>query len=291
MLLIIRSSKGYAVSLPFCLRSIQRRQPMNYKLLVAEDVSEERNALVSTLKKHLGGFVTILEAGDGQEAMNLCRQEKPDVLILNIEMPFFSGLDVARAAREESIPCAILFISDYDNFSYAKQAIALRALDYILQPYEEEKLILSIQEAIAHVSQPHPAISNPLHSVMVSNSADEEAEAKRITIVREDISAYIDRHYMEELSMKTVARAMNYSDAYFCKLFKQCFQVNFSAYLNEYRIRKASSMMANPRLNIKDIGLACGYVDSNYFSRVFKRFTGQTPTEYRLSLMEKVIRN
>ena len=91
--------------------------------------------------------------------------------------------------------------------------------------------------------------------------------------------------------MKTVARAMNYSDAYFCKLFKQCFQVNFSTYLNEYRIRKASSMMANPRLNIKDIGLACGYVDSNYFSRVFKQFTGQTPSEYRLSLMEKVMRN
>ena len=64
---------------------------MNYKLLVAEDVSEERSALVSTLKKHLTGAVTILEARDGREALNLCRQEKPDVLILNIEMPFFSG--------------------------------------------------------------------------------------------------------------------------------------------------------------------------------------------------------
>lgn len=264
---------------------------MNYKLLVAEDVSEERNALVSTLKKHLGGFITILEAGDGQEALNLCRREKPDVLILNIEMPFFSGLDVARAAREENIPCTILFISDYDNFSYAKQAIALRALDYILKPYEEEKLILSIQDAMAHVSRQYPTVSIPLRSAPVRSSAEEDAEVTRITMVREDIGAYIDQHYMEELSMKTVARAMNYSDAYFCKLFKQCFQVNFSTYLSEYRIRKASSMMENPRLNIKDIGLACGYTDSNYFSRVFKRFTGQTPTEYRLSLMEKVMRN
>jgi YesN/AraC family two-component response regulator len=110
-------------------------------------------------------------------------------------------------------------------------------------------------------------------------------------MVRQDIIAYIDRHYMEELSMKAVARAMNYSDAYFCKLFKQCFQVNFSTYLNEYRIRKACTMMENLRRNIKDIGVDCGYTDSNYFSRVFKRFTGQTPTEYRLSIMEKVMRN
>lgn len=264
---------------------------MNYKLLVAEDITEERNALVSTLKKHLGRFVTILEAGDGQEAVHLCKQEKPDVLILNIEMPFFSGLDVARTAREENIPCAILFISDYDNFSYAKQAIALRALDYILKPYEEEKLLLSVQDAIAHVSQQRPSGHHTPLNTTISNFPDEDIEITRITMVREDISAYIDQHYMEELSMKTVARAMNYSDAYFCKLFKQCFQVNFSTYLSEYRIRKASSMMANPRLNIKDIGLACGYTDSNYFSRVFKRFTGQTPTEYRLSLMEKVMRN
>ena len=264
---------------------------MNYKLLVAEDISEERDALVSTLKKHLPGSAAILEARDGQEALTLCRQERPDVLILNIEMPFLSGLDVARAARDENIPCAILFISDYDNFSYAQQAIALRALDYILKPYEEETLVLSVQEAIAHVSQQDPAVSIPLRSPVIVKPAEAAAEITRITMVREDISAYIEQHYMEELSMKTVARAMNYSDAYFCKLFKQCFQVNFSTYLSEYRIRKASSMMENPRLNIKDIGLACGYEDSNYFSRVFKRFTGQTPTEYRLSLMEKVMRN
>lgn len=263
---------------------------MNYKLLVAEDVSEERNTLVSTLKKHLDSSITILEARDGREAMDLCSQENPDILVLNIEMPYFSGLDVAQAVRAANKSCAILFISDYDNFSYAKQAIALRALDYILKPYEEEKLILSVRDAIAHVSQQHPAAGGPIRSAIVSNPA-EEAEVTRITMVREDISTYIDQHYMEELSMKTVARVMNYSDAYFCKLFKQCFQMNFSTYLNEYRIRKARAMMENPRLNIKDIGIACGYTDSNYFSRVFKRFTGQTPTEYRLSILENALRN
>ena len=91
--------------------------------------------------------------------------------------------------------------------------------------------------------------------------------------------------------MKNAAHAMNYSDAYFCKLFKQCFHMNFSTYLNEYRIGKAKTMMENPRINIKDISVACGYTDSNYFSRVFKRITGQTPTEYRLSVMENALRN
>ena len=50
-------------------------------------------------------------------------------------------------------------------------------------------------------------------------------------------------------------------------------------------------MMENPRINVKDISVACGYSDSNYFARVFKRITGQTPSEYRLAIAEKVLTN
>ena len=83
--------------------------------------------------------------------------------------------------------------------------------------------------------------------------------------------------------MQDVARAMNYSDAYFFKLFKQCFRVNFSVYLNEYRITRAKELLQTTRLNVRAVSIACGYSDSNYFTRVFKRITGKTPSEYRAS--------
>ena len=85
------------------------------------------------------------------------------------------------------------------------------------------------------------------------------------------------------------AAALRYSDAYFCKLFKQCFKVNFSAYLNEYRVNKARQLILDPRLSLKDIGAAVGYSDANYFTRVFKRLTGQTPSEYRVAAAEKAV--
>ena len=260
---------------------------MMYKLLVAEDVSAERTTLCQTLISHLGSSISIFEAEDGAQALELFHRERPDIAILNIEMPFCSGLDVARKIRESGIPCAILFISDYDNFSYAREAISLRALEYILKPYEEHKLILSVREAIGYVSHlgsTPPVAETPLYR---SNLSQPQEEDIRLTMVRNDINAFIESHYTEELSMKNAAHSMNYSDAYFCKLFKQCFHVNFSTYLNEFRIQKAQSMLANPRINIKDVGIACGYADSNYFSRVFKRVTGETPSEYRLSLMDK----
>ena len=105
--------------------------------------------------------------------------------------------------------------------------------------------------------------------------------------VAEKIRTYIRENYMNEISMQDAARQFNYSDAYFCKLFKQCFNKNFTSYLTEYRVEEAKRMLAEPTVNVKDIGRAVGYSDSNYFAKVFKRITGQSPTEYRLCIFQK----
>ena len=65
----------------------------------------------------------------------------------------------------------------------------------------------------------------------------------RTAIIRAEISRFIDAHYGEDISMQDAAAALRYSDAYFCKLFKQCFKVNFSAYLNEYRVNRARQLI------------------------------------------------
>ena len=81
---------------------------------------------------------------------------------------------------------------------------------------------------------------------------------------------------------------MNYSDAYFCKIFKQCFGKGFIVYLSEYRVEKAKELLSDVAINIKNVSQEVGYRDSNYFAKVFKRIVGETPTEYRIqSLQEK----
>lgn len=117
----------------------------------------------------------------------------------------------------------------------------------------------------------------------------EEDEDMRTAIIRAEISRFIDAHYGEDISMQDAAAALRYSDAYFCKLFKQCFKVNFSVYLNEYRVNKARQLILDPRLSLKDIGAAVGYSDANYFTRVLKRLTGQIPSEYRVAAAEKAV--
>ena len=257
---------------------------MRCKLLVAEDELIERKVLCKTLQKYLGDLIILYEARNGREAMELFARESPQVVILDIEMPGATGLEVARKIRETDKNCGILFLTGFDKFAYAKQAISVRALDYLLKPYNEQELVFAVEEAIRQVAAP---AAHPVPLPAAEPVRREEDEDIRTSIMRAEISSFIENHYREDISMQDAAAALRYSDAYFCKLFKQCFKVNFSAYLNEFRVEKARPLIADPRLSLKDVGAAVGYSDANYFTRVFKRLTGQTPSEYRMTTAEE----
>jgi YesN/AraC family two-component response regulator len=80
---------------------------------------------------------------------------------------------------------------------------------------------------------------------------------------------------------------MGYSDAYFCKIFKQCFDKSFITYLNDFRTQKAIALLGDVTVSIKDVSARSGYRDANYFTRIFKRSTGVTPSEYRENVLRQ----
>ena len=106
----------------------------------------------------------------------------------------------------------------------------------------------------------------------------------RLAQVAETIREYIRNNYMKEISMQDAARMMNYSDAYFCKLFKQCFDQNFTAYLTAFRIHEARRLLREKNVSVREVSMLVGYYDANYFAKVFKRITGMNPSEYRDSV-------
>jgi len=256
-----------------------------YRVLVADDEPIERMMLVKTLQKLVGDTCQIYEAKNGREALEVFEKDKIQIALLDIEMPGINGLEAAKIMREKREDVVFIFVTAFDNFSYAKQAISVRAIDYILKPYESKELVYAIEEGKRLIDK---YFSNPKEVESVEEDSlftEENIGDIRLSLARETIENYIKSHYMDDISMHNLAHVMNYSDAHFCKLFKQCFKVNFTAYLTEYRIGIAKKMLEDPRLNIKDIGNASGYTDSNYFARVFKRIAGCTPTEYRANIL------
>jgi YesN/AraC family two-component response regulator len=122
------------------------------------------------------------------------------------------------------------------------------------------------------------------HLSMLSNQVvmqHENSEPPVITRAKE----YIHEHQTEELSLGQVAKAVNTSTFYFCKMFKKITGINFTDYLSRVRIEKSKNLLLNPNLRVSEIAFEVGFQSLTHFNRVFKKILGQSPTEYRAQLL------
>ena len=91
-----------------------------------------------------GRLQVVAEAGDGEQALKLAFKHKPDVLVLDIQMPFKNGIEVARQVRAQKLRCGILMVSAYDDAPYVKSALQAGANGYILKTAEPDELIQAV---------------------------------------------------------------------------------------------------------------------------------------------------
>ena len=118
------------------------------KILIADDEVIERTVLERKLKKYYGDSCAVLTARNGREALELFAAHYPRIVILDIEMPGVNGLEAAKEIRKSDRSCSIIFLTAFDEFSYAKAAISVHALDYLLKPCDDSELISAVDEAI-----------------------------------------------------------------------------------------------------------------------------------------------
>lgn len=287
-----------------------------YRVLIADDEEIERISFARKIKKHFGDSCQVLQAENGPQALRMAEENRIPIVIMDIGMPGMNGVEAAERIRERCPDCVIVFLTAYDEFSYAKRAISIHALEYLLKPCDDEELIPVIEEALRQADlleekagERERAFRAPDDGAKAGSAGQGESlngaepfgeqeggrfggpsdgsgepEERSCSRVAAAIRQYVKENYNRDISMQDAARAMNYSEVYFCRLFKQCFDQNFTAYLTHMRIREAKKLLEDPRASIREVSSKVGYSDSKYFSKIFKRITGQLPSEYRDSL-------
>ncbi|MBI2929265.1 MAG: PocR ligand-binding domain-containing protein [Verrucomicrobia bacterium] len=118
------------------------------------------------------------------------------------------------------------------------------------------------------------------HLSLVSNQVlmqQQNSEPQMISKAKE----FIRQHQGEDLTLGQVAKAVNTSTFYFCKMFKKITGLNFTDYVARVRIEKAKNLLLNPNLRISEIAYEVGFQSLTHFNRVFKKIVGQAPTQYR----------
>ena len=105
-----------------------------YTVVAADDEDELREAMCTMIPWRELGFCLVGSAGNGLDALQLVEKHEPDLLLTDIRMPFISGIELARQVREVRPATHIAFLSGYDDFEYAKQAIQYNIISYMLKP-------------------------------------------------------------------------------------------------------------------------------------------------------------
>jgi len=114
--------------------------PVVYRMIIADDEPKIRNGLRKMLDYNQFGIEVVGEAEDGEIALREVMEKQPDILFLDICMPFINGLDLIHRLKENAQDCQIIIITGFDQFSYIQEAIKLQVFDYLLKPVTKSGL-------------------------------------------------------------------------------------------------------------------------------------------------------
>ncbi len=133
-----------------------------YTVVVADDEPELREAVCQMIRWEDIGLRLVGSAGNGLDALQLVEQLQPDLLLTDIHMPFISGVELARQVRELRPMTQIAFLSGYDDFEYAQQAIACDVISYLLKPIGMAELTAALADIRRKLEEKYQALRTPV---------------------------------------------------------------------------------------------------------------------------------
>ena len=218
------------------------------------------------------GFVVSGEAEDGGKALERIEHTNPDLIISDIRMPGMDGLVLMEKLRELGRRTQVLLVSGYTDFEYARRAMRLGCAGYLVKPVEEKELT----EALKRVRL-------LLDERGVKRNEDGDRYLSENAQVQNMIR-YLQEQYAESRTLQVLAEKFGMNESYISSLIKKRTGKGFSEHLTEIRIQKAQELLRTTNDRIETIAARVGYPDYYYFTKVYKKMTGISPTVYRKQL-------
>lgn len=239
---------------------------MGIKLLIADDEDVVRNGITKYIQLHTDRYEKIYGAKNGQEALEFIYRYRPDIMLLDVQMPMLNGIEVMQAAHRAGVLPSTIILSGYDEFRYAQQAVRFGAREYMLKPSRSSDILKKINELADDMFGPE----NEEPPVIIQKN-------QLVELAKE----YMDEHYFENLSLNDIAGKIGISPAYLSSLFSQQVGITLIDYLNEVRIDHACVYLEQNFFKTYEIAYKVGFRDEKYFSKVFRKVMGMSPSEYK----------
>ena len=243
-------------------------------LLIAEDNNDLREFLYSSCIAEYN----VLETGNGQTAFDLATQHNPDLIISDIMMPGMDGIELCLKLKENihtsHIP--IILLTAKSTLENRIEGFKVGADEYIPKPFSMELLETRIKNLIESRKKLRAVFTEsekPEPVKIASNPVDQKFIERAMKLIESNIDN-------TEFSVNDFATMMSVSRTLLHKKLTTLTNQSASDFINTLRLKKSRDLIVSGEYNISEVAYAVGYNDPKYYSRLFRRHYGVSPTEY-----------
>ncbi|MDF2512671.1 MAG: hypothetical protein K0S04_2537 [Herbinix sp.] len=189
--------------------------------------------------------------------------------------------EIIMASKEQHIYPEItcrFFIKVLEYLEFLSKDMSLLTHEYLADMKEFLRFSSSSKELLSYLEQ-------SLQAIYLLQEIGETDTARYKNEINKAIK-YIEKNYQQKLTLTSIAEHVNFSTNYLCKSFKEEVGVNVIGYINNFRMKKAGEMLKQKDSMVKEISLNVGIEDQLYFSRLFKKYYGMSPSEYKNLYMQ-----
>lgn len=254
-------------------------------VLVVEDNLDLQIFLVNFLSINYH----VVYASNGKEGLELAKKENPDLIICDVMMPEMDGIELTRILKNEfntsHIPIVLLTAKSLDEHKI--EGIETGADDYITKPFNKVYLEKRIQNILKQRKHLRERFSRDLQAEtkeLSTSKADQEFINKVIRLAEEDMTD-------PEFSVESLLQHFSFGRTVFYKKMKGISGYSPKDFIRIIRMKKAAELLQDHDITVAEVAFDIGYNDPEYFSRLFKKHFGETPSEYKTRKKENRLKS
>lgn len=207
-------------------------------------------------------FLTKVKNGDIEKVVDLYNEH------IKTQYLNHSGNNPVRSAKNKALSMSTLLArAIIDGGVENDKALALE--DYFIVKIEDAKNLSQLVRLVKEMV------------IQYTNSVLQLSGISHVNVIK-NASKYVHLHLSEPIRLNDVATYVNLSPNYFSSLFKREMNLSFADYVNQTRIKESQYLLETTDYSILDIAISVGYNNQNYFTTIFRKFTGITPKQYRM---------
>lgn len=250
------------------------------QLLLVDDEIHAIQGIKSEMDWQGLGISRLHTALNARRAKKLFSQFPISILLCDIEMPEINGIELTAWVREHYPETQCLFLTCHSEFHYAKEAIHLGTLEYLLKPATKEDLEAAIAKAIGEIYKSREQVA-ALYIYEKYNKLLPINEQGETSNVVDKVKQYMLEHLNQNVTREQVASHVYLNPDYLARIFKKETGMSVMDYLLELRINTACEWLLVTDLPVSSIAEKVGIPNFSYFARQFRKQMNISPVQYR----------